>query len=323
MYRRHFLGSSAAWAAYGAQTAGPGQQQARGAVMGTAGSEDLVIERAQPGKPHAGKVLAAIQPHADDIPFFAAGTVTKLLDEGYSGYLIRVTNDDMAGPGTVAETVTGNEKDTNELVKALGLKGVFNLNYNNHRMDEVSPSELRSRFIFLFRLLQVDTILSYDPWGHYEENPDHYVTALAVESACWMAGMDKDYPEHFAAGLKPKGIVERYYYARGPQLVNRVVDISSTIEKKIDAICANKAQGPGGDNGMKLRKSLARKNLQLSILSGDERTANREYVRNFLLKDEEEIGQRHGLRYAEQFHHIGPRPSAIDEYVQKNAVPLK
>ena len=322
MYRRQFLGSSAGWAAYGAQSTGTGQQQARGAVMGTAGGEELVMERSVAGKPNTGKVLAAIQPHADDIPFFAAGTVAKLIEEGYTGYLIRVTNDDMAGPGTVAETVTANENDTRELATTLGLKQVFDLNYNNHRMDEVSPSELRSRLIFLFRLLQVDTIFCYDPCGHYEENPDHYVTALAVESACWMAGGDKDYPEHFAAGLKRKSIRERYYYARGPQLVNRVVDISSTIEKKIDSICVNKAQGPGGDNGVRLRERLAKRGLRLPILGNDDRTANREYVRQFLLKDEEEIGRRFGLKYAEQFHHIGPRPSTLDEYVQKNAVPL-
>ncbi|MCW5980241.1 MAG: PIG-L family deacetylase [Bryobacteraceae bacterium] len=322
MHRRHFLGSSAAWAAYGAQSEGPGRQYARGAVMGTAGAEELVIERAQTGKPHAGKVLAAIQPHADDIPFFAAGTVAKLIEEGYTGYLIRVTNDDMAGPGTIADTVMANEKDNEELAKTLGLVGAFDLNYNNHRMDEVSPSELRSRFIFLFRLLRVDTIFCYDPWGHYEENPDHYVTALAVESACWMSGGSKDYPEHMAAGLKTKGVAERYYYARGPQLVNRVVDIAPTIETKIDALCVNKAQGPGGDNGIRLRDRLAKQGLRLAILGGDDRTANREYARNFLLRDEEEIGRRHGLKYAEQFHYIGPRPSAVDEYVKQNAQPL-
>src|SRR5262245_7419020 len=61
---------------------------------------NLVIERPVTGKPHTGKVLAAIQPHSDDIPIFAAGTVAKLLNEGYTGYLIRVTNDDMAGPGS-------------------------------------------------------------------------------------------------------------------------------------------------------------------------------------------------------------------------------
>lgn len=291
--------------------------------LGTSGGDELVIERFRPGKPHQGKVLAAVQPHADDIPLFAAGTVAKLLKEGYTGYLIRVTNDDMAGPGTIGQTVLANEQDNQELARVMGFKGVFDLNYNNHRMDDVSPVELRCRFIFLIRLLQIDTIIAYDPWGHYEENPDHSVTAMALESACWMAAMDKDYPEHFAAGLKPKGVTEKYYFARGPQLINRIVDISETIEEKIDAIAVNKAQGPGGDTGARLRARLAEKGLRLPILGDDDRTANREYIRHFLLKDEEEIGRRHGLRYAEAFHYIGPRPSEIDDYIRQNAVPIR
>ena len=34
---------------------------------------EVFIERDQPGKPHAGKVLAAIQPHNDDMPVHYAG----------------------------------------------------------------------------------------------------------------------------------------------------------------------------------------------------------------------------------------------------------
>src|ERR1035437_3585739 len=54
-----------------------------------------VIERARTGLPHKGKVLAAIQPHSDDIALICAGTVAKLIQEGYTGYMIRATNDDM------------------------------------------------------------------------------------------------------------------------------------------------------------------------------------------------------------------------------------
>ncbi len=288
----------------------------------TPAREEVVIERSAPGKPHTGKVLAAIQPHADDVSLFASGAVAKLVKEGYTGHLIRVTNDDMAGPGTIGETVLANERDNDELARVLGLKRVFNLNYNNHRMDDVSPVELRARFIFLFRLLRVDTVFCYDPWGHYEENPDHYVTARAVESACWMAGMNKDYPEHLAAGLTPKSVRERYYYARGPQLVNRVVDISSTIENKIDCICANKAQGPGGKHGAHLRASLAERKLRLPALGQDDRTANREYVRLFLLDRDRDTGARYGLEYAEPYHYIGPAPNRVEEYVEREAVPM-
>src|ERR1051326_8866214 len=80
------------------------------------------IERTQPGKPHAGKVLAAIQPHADDLPIFAGGLVLKLIHEGYSGYLIRITNDDHTGPGSVGEGVLANERDNLAVSQALGLK---------------------------------------------------------------------------------------------------------------------------------------------------------------------------------------------------------
>src|SRR5439155_457733 len=61
---------------------------------------DVFLERAAEGTPHKGKVLLAVQAHSDDIPLMAAGTVAKLVKEGYSGYLLRATNDDMGdAPG--------------------------------------------------------------------------------------------------------------------------------------------------------------------------------------------------------------------------------
>jgi LmbE family N-acetylglucosaminyl deacetylase len=323
MKRREFIESTAAGASLTAQ-AGP--------LAGSPNDETaaaVVVERPQAGKPHAGKVLLAIQPHADDIPLFAAGTVAKLLDEGYTGHLVRVTNDDMAGPGTIGETVLANEKDNDEVARVLGLQRVFNLNYNNHWMDGVSRPELRLRFVFLIRLLKVDTVVCYDPWGHYEENPDHYVTAQCVEAACWMAGGGKDYPEHFAAGLEPHAVREKYYFARGPQLVNRVVDIGATIDRKVEANLANVAQGPAGRAGERLRATLAGRQLKLPVLGDDDATANRQYVKELVLGADRELGRRHGLEYAEAFHHVGANALGIgysreemDEYIRRNAVPV-
>ena len=163
---------------------------------------EVVLERASTGKPHAGKVLAAIRPHADDIPLFAGGTVSKLIREGYTGYLIRVTNDEMTGGGTHGEGVLHNEQDNDSVARALGLKKSYSLAYRNHRMDEMSPQDLRGNLILLFRILQVDTVISYDHWGMYEENPDHYVTAAVVEAACWMAWHGEGLPR--AAGGGPE-----------------------------------------------------------------------------------------------------------------------
>src|SRR6059036_1416869 len=118
----------------------------------------LVIERLRSGKPRSGQVVVAIQPHADDIPLFAAGTVFKLMDEGAKAHLIRVTNDDMAGPGSYAETVTANARDMKAISTVLGVERTFDLNYNNHMMDNIARSELLARFIFLFRLLKADIV---------------------------------------------------------------------------------------------------------------------------------------------------------------------
>jgi LmbE family N-acetylglucosaminyl deacetylase len=295
--------------------------------------EEIIIERYLEGKPHAGKVLAIIQPHNDDIPLFAGGTVAKLIHEGYTGYLIRTTNDEAAGRGdTTGERVLNNEKDNEALVKIFGLKKAYNLDYRNHRMDENNIQEIKGRFIFLFRLLKVDTVICFDPWGQYEENPDHYITAKAVEAARWMAGMSTDYPEQLEV-VQPHTVKEMYYFARGPQIVNRVVDIGRFIDKKVESIIACKTQGPGGNHGSELRKMLEAKGSKLSVLGENDETANFNYVKEFVLDIDSEYlrgvpsdkktGEKYGLTWAEQFHYIGPSKSKIGDYIQKNAIPGK
>jgi len=290
-------------------------------------ASDLVIERARPGKPHRGKVLAAIQPHSDDVPLYCGGTVAKLIDEGYTGYLIRISNDEAAGQ-TLGHGVVQNEIDNHEVAKALGCKKAFSFYYRNHRMDDDAEIEIRARLIFLYRLLQVDTLITMDPYNHYDENPDHLVAGRAAEAACWMAAGSKDHPEHFRAGLRPTHVREKYYHARSPQghnLVNRVVDISAYIDHKVRANVANKGKGPAGDAGARLRRELARQGKRLPLLGGDDDTANFAHVKHFLMEDFRLLGEQFGLQYAEAFRYIGPEPdysAGIRQYVEAHAVPL-
>jgi hypothetical protein len=66
---------------------------------------NVFFERRATGRPHEGKVLLALQAHSDDIPLSAAGTVAKLIEEGYTGYLVRASNDDMGdAPNTCSAT---------------------------------------------------------------------------------------------------------------------------------------------------------------------------------------------------------------------------
>jgi LmbE family N-acetylglucosaminyl deacetylase len=193
-------------------------------------------------------------------------------------------------------------------------------------MDDISRMELRGRLIFLIRLLKIDTIFSYDPWGHYEENPDHYVTASAVEAACTFADGRLDYTEHYAAGLKPQRVKEKYYFARGPQLVNRAVDISSTLDEKMAAICTCRTMIY--HMVRRLEADLAERNLKLPVLAEDEDAAIRTFVDLQFRDASARVGQKYGLQYAEAFHYFGPESayymgSALDAYTKKHAVPIR
>ena len=298
---------------------------AAGFAMARADTGEVVVEKDQPGEPHKGKVFAAVHAHLDDVPYYAGGLCAKLIREGCTGYLIRTSNDEKSGGRTTAENILSNEQEHLKVAAALGFRETFDFYYQNHEMDAISSLDLRGRLIFLLRMLKVDTVVSFNPWGHGEENPDHWVTGRAVEEACWMCGMPNDFPEHAEAGVRPHSVRERYYFHGRPgQPFNRVVDISAHVEKKIDAIVECRSQG-GGSLGSQLRGRLARQGKRLPLLGGDDRTADREYARQFLLDDERDYGRPHGLAYAERFYYIDqrrPALSKVDDYVGKHAVSL-
>ncbi len=114
---------------------------------------EVFIERDKPGKPHKDKVLAAIHAHLDDIPYYCGGTCAKLINEGYTGYLIRTSNDEKCGGKTIAQNILSNEQENIKMAKTLGFTDVFDFYYRNHRMNSISTQEFRSRLVFLFRFL--------------------------------------------------------------------------------------------------------------------------------------------------------------------------
>jgi LmbE family N-acetylglucosaminyl deacetylase len=290
--------------------------------------EDIVIERLQQGKPHTGKVLLAVQAHSDDIPLFAGGLIAKLMHEGYKGYLVRTSDDDKGD-------AEGNRRDTDNIAKFYGMEKAYHLMYSHHQMDNMSIQDLKGRLIFLIRLLKVDTIVTWDPWQQHEENPDHYITARAVEAARWMAGTTDDYPEHLDARLEPHTPSVRYYFSRKPTRVNRIVDISAFIDKKVEANMLNVTKGPAGEgSGKKLRDELAREGKKLDILGDDDRTANFNWVKHFVFDidskrlnfgqvSNKKLGEKYGLEWAEHYYYISDledqTPNNLDKYIKENA----
>ena len=108
--------------------------------------------------------------------------------------------------------------------------------------------------------------------------------------------------------------------------ITRVVDISAVVDKKAEVNRANRAKGPGGQHGSRLRAELAKKNQRLPLLGDDDATADRNYIKEFLLARNRELGKKYGVEYAEAFHYIGSGAggsSRTEEYIRQHAVPLK
>ena len=181
-----------------------------------------MIEHNVPGKPHQGKVLACIQAHSDDIPLYAGGTVAKLVDEGYTAYLIRISNDEAAGK-TLGYGVVQNEIDNQAVAQALGCKKAFSFYYRNHRMDDCDKSKsARGSSSF--------------PGPPGDDHCDGPITITRKIPIIWLPAARL---KRLRDGWRPQGlpgtlqgraqagaIREKSYHARSPQghnLVNRIV----------------------------------------------------------------------------------------------------
>jgi len=113
-------------------------------------------------------------------------------------------------------------------------------------------------------------------------------------------------------------VSEKYYFARGPQLVNRVVDIGPTFETKLACLrtCRTMVMHMIKD----LNASLAERKLHVPALSAAGRDAINEFTKATLEASDRATGRKFGLDYAEAFHYIGPNRS-LDEYIALHAVP--
>jgi hypothetical protein len=114
-------------------------------------------------------------------------------------------------------------------------------------------------------------------------------------------------------------VSEKYYFARGPQLVNRVVDIGPTFEIKL--ACLRACRTMVTHMIKDLNASLIERKLRLPALSGSDRVAIEEYTKVALETSDRRTARSFGLDYAEAFHYIGPDRS-MQEYVLAHAMPL-
>lgn len=181
-----------------------------------------------------------ISPHADDAAAFCGATVAKFADQGWKFILVRVTDDRKDSLGlTIEQTIARNTDELHNAASILGIRDIVELGFETDMLADIPLGKLRERMVYLFRKYRPYAVFTFDPFGLYENNQDHVRVAQAVDEAFWVSCFDKHYPEHFDEGLEPFSVCERWYFARQLPRVTHYEEVSQTIERKIEALCAH------------------------------------------------------------------------------------
>ncbi len=242
-----------------------------------------------------GKTVLAVGAHADDLSIFAGGTLCALAHTGANVHALRVT-DDYADSFDIPseETKRVNLDQFKKSMNILGVNTVHNLDYPTDQLSSVKLVDLRERIIFKFRELKPYAVISFDPFSAYgEDNQDHLMVAKAVDESYWTSIFDKHHPEHFALGVAPHAVIERWYFGRELTRTTSSIDISKFLEQKITAVNSHEVMM---DNIYYQLKIFARDSGQKLLI--EDRTTLVQLMIESMAKS---AGEKSGFAYAENY----------------------
>ncbi|HYM11595.1 MAG TPA: PIG-L family deacetylase [Bryobacterales bacterium] len=241
--------------------------------------------RAQPA---AHPVVLIVTADASDYLLAAGGTIAGMIERGATAYLIRVTNDEVDSydlPPVETARRTGAESE--QAAKILGIKDVLPLGYRAANLGAVSFTEIRDRLVFCIRHYQPQILFIPNPYAEYDRVLDRYFAGRAAEDAWRAVALENFAPPQAEAGLQPHLTPEVYYYSqpldprrREPESTAtfvpepKVVDISTTFERKLRAVEALKTINSSMARRLKDRFTATHRRLPL-LDTADEKSVNR------------------------------------------------
>jgi LmbE family N-acetylglucosaminyl deacetylase len=229
--------------------------------------------------------------HPDDAEFACAGTVALWARDGWEIYYVICTDGGSGGPDAATDVsavqrqqiVETRVQEQRAACAVLGAQDVFFLGYTD---GQLRPTlELRREIVRLLRHYRPSRVICQSPdrvWSPSyslgRHHPDHLAAGQATLEAIYPASQNPwDFPELLAEGLMPHKVAEVYISA--PPVVNYHVDITETMDQKLAALRAHVSQI--GEEYAEIEKWLRAMSATL--------------------------GQRYGVTYAEEFHHVKNR----------------
>lgn len=227
------------------------------------------------------KRVLAVYAHPDDPEISAGGTLAHWAGEGAQVWVLIITRGEKGTNDPKADLDALAKRRIEETAAAsglLGLSGHFHFDYGDGEI--VDDSHLREQIVRMVRTLKPDVVLCPDPTAvffgdSYFNHRDHRVTGWAtLDAVAPAAGNPHYFPEHLSEEMAVHEV--KTVYLSGTLEPNCWIDISKTLEKKIDALFCHQSQ---------------------LVETG-------EWFREFLRERAEESGQAAGVPYAEGFRRL-------------------
>jgi LmbE family N-acetylglucosaminyl deacetylase len=194
--------------------------------------------------------VMSINAHPDDQDYTVAGTLARWVNAGSQVISVVITNGDAGNNDPtkdkcykpeLAKLRQGEQLAANRI---LGIQETVFMGYPDGILQ--ATLDLRRDLTRLIRRYKPDVVVAGDPtvrfYGkNYMNHPDHRAAADAACDAVFpSAGTRLIFPELLAEGLEPHNV--KRVYLHGPLKADTWVDISETIEVKIEALLQHTSQ---------------------------------------------------------------------------------
>lgn len=202
------------------------------------------IERPGPTSeewPEEQRRVLLVAAHPDDPEFSSAGTVARWVRAGIEVVFVVATSGDKGTPDrSMTNERLSNLREDEQRAAAARL-GVTTVEFLRFGDGELVPSlELRGAVTYMIRKYRPYAVMTHDPITLFYNNefvnhPDHRAIGQATVDAIYPTARDPlQFPDHIREGLEPHKVKEIYLW--GSEHPNVLIDITETIEDKIEAL---------------------------------------------------------------------------------------
>ncbi len=228
-------------------------------------------------EPHAWRParFMVVAAHPDDADFGPAGTAARWIDQGSVGWLVCCTSGDQGGEDPDAdplELAAVRETEQRAASAVIGYEGISFL----HQPDGSLANDLVLRELLVreIRTFRPDAVFATDPEVLFHtdggvDHTDHRAAGEAAADAVYPAARN---PMAFPA-LARRGLAAhkvRRLYLFWSDRPNAWVDISSTLERKIDALRAHPSQISDPDGlGTRIREWAAEEGAAIGVAAAE------------------------------------------------------